>query len=77
MTPPPWLVWATLLSAGVAYEVHELRGGSDGYPLSRLVRAATRVDTPAGRAAFTVGWGGFAVWFGAHIVASRPLTPEV
>ena len=70
MGVPRQLVWATLFGAGVAYEVHELRGASGG-TLSEVVRDVARVDTPAGRVVFLVGWGAFAAWFAVHIVGPR------
>lgn len=70
MGVPRWLVWATLTGAGVAYEVHELRGHTGG-TLSEVVRTTARVETPAGRVVFLVGWGAFAAWFANHIIGGR------
>ncbi|QNN52489.1 hypothetical protein [Nocardioides mesophilus] len=67
MRVPREAVWATLFGAGIAYEVHEIRARSGG-TLSEVVRLVVRVDTPAGRAAFLMGWGAFAAWFAQHIV---------
>ena len=65
-------MWATLFGAGVAYEVHELRGDPlEAAPLSEVVRWASRVETPLGRAVFLIGWGAFAAWFANHIVGPR------
>lgn len=66
------LFWAALAAAGVVYEVRAIRGQHWDNTLSDATRDLFRTDTPAGRAAFTIAWGGLALWFHHHVI--RELT---
>lgn len=61
------LVWGTLAAAGIAYEVYTLRSDLER-TLTRTTRRTFRTKHPAGKAAFAIGWGWFAVWFMRHIL---------
>lgn len=73
-SPPREAVWATLLLAGVAYEIHELMDGPDGLPLTRVIRRAFRTDTPAGRIAFTIAVQQTYGWLVKHILIDQVTT---
>lgn len=45
-------VWAGLLAAGLAFELHELAEGERGVPLTRIIRKVFRTHTSAGAATF-------------------------
>lgn len=45
-------VWATLFAMGLLFELHEIREGDNGVPLSRVLRALFRTDHPVGALAF-------------------------
>lgn len=62
------LVWGGLLLAGVAFEAYTLRNGRSGDTLSETTRRVFRVRSKVGRAAFALGWTGFAIWYLLHIL---------
>lgn len=72
MTPSPRrfaasqadLVWASWLAVGAAYEAHALWRKHHEYTASQTTRRWWRVETPAGRAAFTA----VAVWYIGHVM---------
>lgn len=61
-------IWAALILAGAAYEVHTLRNRRNLDTLSETTRRWFQVRTPVGRAVFALGWVGFSVWFLLHVL---------
>lgn len=61
-------VWGVLLSTGLTYELWQVSRRDEGVPLSRLIRAGFRTDTPLGALAFTVALEGGATWLTHHIL---------
>lgn len=72
LRPPRGAVWASLLAAGLAYEIHEVRDGPDGFPLTRVIRCVFRTDTPIGRAAFVAFVERGSGWLIKHILDEQP-----
>lgn len=68
LRPSRSTAWGALLGLGLAYELHEIRAGDDGYPLSRLIRAVFRTHTPLGRAVFLLAVDRSVAWFVPHIL---------
>lgn len=64
----PRRAWG-LVGAGVlALELYTIYNEDDGDTLSEVTRAVARVHHPVGKAAWTLGWGGFAYWYWRHIL---------
>lgn len=65
----PDVVWAGLFAVGLGYEAYGLFDKAKGDTLSERTRALFHTTTSkGGRAAFTVVWAGFSVWFLLHIL---------
>lgn len=67
--PTEFLFWGGLLFVGTAYELRALRTKQEERTLSDVTRDVFRVDTRAGRIAFTLAWGGFTAWYAHHILS--------
>lgn len=65
---PPKFVWASLIGAGVAFEVGAILTAADGDTLSEVTREVFQVHTTPGALVFSAAWLGFAAWFWWHIV---------
>ena len=65
----PDIVWAAIISVGLAYETYTLLDKREGNTLSEVTRSLFRVHTSSvGRSAFLVVWSGFALWFAGHVL---------
>ena len=75
------LPWAALLGVGTVLEIIALRRQRHAaqrikiHTLSDTTRWVFRTDTPSGRFAFSVFWGGLGVWFYRHIL--KPIVKEL
>lgn len=64
-----WMIWSAWTAAFALYETWALINRKDDDTLSENVRRLFRTRTSKlGRAAFTVGWSGFSIWFLLHIL---------
>lgn len=63
----PAHVWAACLGGLIALDIWCDRNAVTGDSLSECVRAALRTHTPAGKAAFLIGWASLTAWFCPHI----------
>lgn len=61
-------VWGVLLSTGLTYELWQVSRRDQGVPLSRLIRAGFRTDTPAGALVFQLTLEVGATWLARHIL---------
>lgn len=61
-----WIVWTAAFAVA---ETIALVNRRENDTLSETTRRLFRTRTSkAGRAAFAIGWSGFSVWFGLHIL---------
>lgn len=67
MAVNPRRVWGGLLAACTAYEMYGIFGAAEGDTFSEVTRELWQVHSPAGKAAFTVGWVTFSAWYWLHI----------
>lgn len=63
------VAWALLVGVPVAWEFHQLRRREIGVPLSTVIRAGFRTDTPQGAAAFVLAVDLGAAWLKGHILS--------
>lgn len=63
------IVWATLFTAGGAYEAYGIFNDRKGDTLSECTRKLFRVQTRVGKIAFTGAYVSFSAWFIPHIAA--------
>lgn len=63
------MFWASLLAVGAAYELWAVGTNHDDLTLTAFTRDVFQTDTTAGRAVFTLAWGGLAAWFAHHILS--------
>ena len=75
------LPWAALFGVGAVLEAIALRQQRKAPRRFKIptfpdvTRWVFRTDTPAGRLAFSVFWGGLGVWFYRHIL--KPIVKEL
>jgi hypothetical protein len=75
------LPWAVPFGIGIVLEIIALRHQRKEPrrikvpTLSDMTRWVFHTDTPAGRLAFSVFWGGLGVWFYRHIL--KPIVKEL
>ena len=62
------LVWATIFTAGIAYEVWALYTKQYERTASQATRRWWRTHTPTGKATFTLTTTSAAVWYVGHIL---------